>query len=84
MQGNPQPITIPIKDVASYVGFTWRHDDINALDAIAYYLKYQDDPGGYRDKMQAIVNYNEDDCMATLVVRDWLEERSHSNKGDRE
>jgi uncharacterized protein len=73
-----------LKDVAGYLGFTWRHDDINALDAIAYYLKYQDNPSGYRDKMQAIVDYNEDDCIATRVVRDWLQEGSLSNKGERD
>jgi uncharacterized protein len=73
-----------LKEVAGYLGFKWRHDDINALDAIAYYLKYQDDPDGYRDEMKAIVDYNEDDCMATRVVKDWLQERSRSNKGDRE
>ena len=73
-----------LKEVAGYLGFTWRHDGINALDAIAYYLKYQDDPAGYQDEMQAIVDYNEDDCIATRVVRDWLEEWSLSNKGDRE
>jgi uncharacterized protein len=65
-----------LKEVAGYLGFKWRHDDINALDAIAYYLKYQDDPDGYRDEIQAIVDYNEDDCIATRVVRDWLQERS--------
>jgi len=61
-----------LKEVAGYLGFKWRHDDINALDAIAYYLKYQDDPAGYQAEIQAIVDYNEDDCMATRVVRDWL------------
>ena len=73
-----------LKDIADYLGFKWRHEDINALDAIAYYLKYQNDPARYKDKLQAIVDYNEDDCLATRVVRDWLEERSFSNKGDRE
>jgi predicted RecB family nuclease len=73
-----------LKDVAGYLGFTWRREDINALDAIAYYLKYQDNPDGYREKMQAIVDYNEDDCTATRVVKDWLGEGSLSNKGDRE
>jgi uncharacterized protein len=66
-----------LKDVADYLGFKWRHDDVNALDAIAYYLKYQDNPDGYRDEMQAIIEYNEDDCTATRVVKDWLQERSH-------
>ena len=64
-----------LKDIADYIGFKWRHGDINALDAIAYYLKYQEDPDSFKDKMQAIVDYNEDDCTATRVVRDWLQGR---------
>ena len=65
-----------LKDIADYLGFKWRHEDINALDSIAYYLKYQENPDGFKDKMQAIVDYNEDDCIATRVVKDWLQERS--------
>jgi uncharacterized protein len=61
-----------LKDIASYLRFKWRHADINALDAIAYYLKYQADPDGYRDKIQAVIDYNEDDCRATVVIKDWL------------
>jgi len=70
-----------LKDVATFLGFKWRHDDINALDAIAYYLKYQEDPDRYKDKLQGIVDYNEDDCVATRVVKDWLHERSLSEEG---
>ena len=73
-----------LKEVAGYLGFTWRHDDINALDAIAYYLKYQDAPDTYRDRIQAIIDYNEDDCMATRAVKDWLHERSFSHRGNSE
>lgn len=62
-----------LKDIASYLGFRWRHDDINALDAIAYYLRYQSDPEGYRLKIQDIIDYNEDDCRATKHIKDWLE-----------
>ena len=65
-----------LKDIADYLGFKWRHNDINALDAIAYYFKYQKDPKDWRNKMQAIVDYNEDDCVATRLVKDWLQERS--------
>ena len=65
-----------LKDVAAFLGFKWRHDDINALDAIAYYLKYQTDPEQYREKIQAVIDYNEDDCRATKRIKDWLQERS--------
>lgn len=64
-----------LKDVAVFLGFRWRHDDINALDAIAYYLKYQTDPKMYKDKIQAIIDYNEDDCRATKQIKDWLQEQ---------
>ena len=62
-----------LKDVAAFLGFKWRHDDINALDAIAYYIRYQTDPETYRGKIQAIIDYNEDDCRATKLIKDWLQ-----------
>ena len=64
-----------LKDIASFLGFKWRHGDINALDAIAYYLKYQTDPDGYGEKIQAVIDYNEDDCRATKIIKDWLQEQ---------
>lgn len=63
-----------LKDIADFLGFKWRHEDINALDAIAYYLKYQEDPDGFKNRIKAIVDYNEDDCVATKRVKDWLQE----------
>jgi uncharacterized protein len=65
-----------LKDIASFLGYKWRHDDINALDAIAYYLRFQKNPEGYREKMKAVIDYNEDDCRATKIVKDWLRARS--------
>ncbi len=66
-----------LKDIASFLGFKWRHGDINALDAIAYYLKYQTDPVGYREKIRAVIDYNEDDCRATKAIKDWLAEKNN-------
>lgn len=65
-----------LKDIASFLGFKWRHDDVNALDAIAYYLKYQTDPAELREKMEAVVDYNEDDCRATEMIKDWLDRQT--------
>lgn len=65
-----------LKDIASFLGYKWRHEDINALDAIAYYLRFQKNPEGYREKLKAVIDYNEDDCRATKIVKDWLQERS--------
>jgi uncharacterized protein len=66
-----------LKDIASFLGFKWRHIDINALDAIAYYLKYQTDQDGYQEKIQAVIDYNEDDCRATKTIKDWLAEQKN-------
>jgi predicted RecB family nuclease len=54
-----------LKDIAAYLRFKWRHGDINALDAIAYYLKYQADPDRYRDKIQAVIEPHKtpDSCL---------------------
>jgi predicted RecB family nuclease len=73
----PTP-TNGLKDIAKYLGFRWRHDDVNALDAIAWYLRFQKDPDSWMENLRAVVDYNEDDCMATKFVKDWLVARSGS------
>jgi len=67
-----------LKDIAKHLGFRWRHEDVNALDAIAWYLRFQKDPDTWRIKLSAVIDYNEDDCMATKFVKDWLASRSES------
>jgi predicted RecB family nuclease len=67
----PTP-TNGLKDIAKHLGFRWRHEDVNALDAIAWYLRAQKEPGAWREKLEAVIDYNEDDCMATKFIRDWL------------
>jgi predicted RecB family nuclease len=67
----PTP-TNGLKDIAKYLGFRWRHDDVNALDAIAWYLRFQKDPDTWMENLRTVVDYNEDDCMATKFVKEWL------------
>jgi uncharacterized protein len=66
-----------LKEIAAFLGFRWRNQEINALDAIAYYLKYQENPEAFEENMCAIVGYNEDDCIATRVIKDWLKEQCY-------
>ena len=61
-----------IKDIAKYLGFSWRHDNIGAMSAIDLYLKYADCPESNKKEMQLVMDYNEDDCIATRVIKDWL------------
>lgn len=62
-----------LKPVAKYLGFSWRHKNVNATESIALYLDYVADPSKNKDKLQLILDYNEDDCIATRVIKDWLE-----------
>lgn len=61
-----------IKQVAPYMGFEWRHDDVSGTEAIAMYYEYVDDPKGNAELLEKVIDYNEDDVVATRVVKDWL------------
>ena len=61
-----------LKKIAPYLGFTWRHKDVNATESIAMYFDYVKDPIGNKANFQKIIDYNEDDCIATRVIKDWL------------
>lgn len=60
-----------LKPVARYLGFTWRHKNVDATESIALYLDHVANPD--EGKLQLILDYNEDDCIATRVIKDWLE-----------
>jgi predicted RecB family nuclease len=62
-----------LKPVAKYLGFTWRHKNVDATESIALYLDHVANPGESEGKLQLILDYNEDDCIATRVIKDWLE-----------
>src|SRR5579885_1484362 len=62
-----------LKPVAKYLGFSWRHKNVDATESIALYLDYVIDPVKNKDKLQLILDYNEDDCIATKIIKDWLE-----------
>ena len=61
-----------LKQIAAYLGFSWRHKDVSATESIAMYLDYVNNSEGSEVKLQKIVDYNEDDCIATRVIKDWL------------
>jgi len=54
---------------------------VNALDSIAWYLRYQSDPESWQEKLQGIVDYNEDDCRATKHIKDWLAAQASPGEG---
>jgi predicted RecB family nuclease len=65
-----------LKEVAAYIGYKWKHADVNAMESIALYFQYLQDPAKNGDKLDKVVDYNKDDCMATMLIKDWLEKES--------
>lgn len=59
-----------IKAIAPYLGFSWRHKSVNAMESIALYLEYA--RSGDVARLRLVLDYNEDDCRAMVVVKDWL------------
>lgn len=61
-----------IKDIATYLGFNWRDETPSGALSIQWYNEY------LRSKdnkyLQRIIEYNEDDCKATMVLKDKLAE----------
>ena len=61
-----------LKDIAKCLGFNWRHGDVDALTSVALYFQYLDSNGKNQEDRQKILDYNEDDCLATMHIFDWL------------
>jgi predicted RecB family nuclease len=61
-----------LKDIARFLGFDWRQGDVDALASVALYSRWIDSEGTDAAAKQSILDYNEDDCRATMVVYDWL------------
>ena len=71
-----QTVVLPIesyalKAIARWIGFEWRDPQAHGSQCIYWYDRWLST--GDRSFLEAIERYNEDDCRATLVVKDWLE-----------
>lgn len=68
-------VTLPVesyalKPIARWLGFEWRNPSGNGTQAIYWYDQWC--ATGDRQYLEAIVDYNEDDCRATYHVKEWL------------
>jgi predicted RecB family nuclease len=61
-----------LKEIAKSLGFNWRHTDVDALESVALYFQYLDSACTDEEARQKILDYNEDDCLATMYIFDWL------------
>jgi predicted RecB family nuclease len=72
-----QMATMPVesyalKNIARWVGFHWRDESANGAQAVFWYNQWL--TTGDRAHLDAILAYNEDDCRATYIVKEWMAE----------
>ena len=62
-----------IKAIAQYLNFSWRDETPSGALSIQWYNDYL----ATRDEkyLTRVLEYNEDDCRATMVVKDYLKQR---------
>lgn len=67
-----------IKTLAKFLGFAWRDTDPSGAASIEWFDRWIET--GDRTVLQRIIDYNEDDCVATRVVLDGIRQLSaHSD-----
>ena len=72
-----ETVTLPVesyalKPVAKWLGFEWRDPTANGAQSVCWYEQWL--KTGDRSLLDAIVQYNEDDCRATFHIKEWLTE----------
>lgn len=71
MQSTIFPVeSYSLKAIANWIGFYWRETSGSGDQSVCWYdrwLSTQD-----RTLLELILSYNEDDCRATLYLKDWL------------
>ncbi|MBM0740633.1 TM0106 family RecB-like putative nuclease [Phormidium sp. CLA17] len=68
-------VTLPVesyalKQIARWLGFEWRDPSANGAQSICWYAQWLST--GDRAHLNAILTYNEDDCLATHHIKEWL------------
>jgi predicted RecB family nuclease len=62
-----------IKAIAQYLGFQWRDETPSGALSIQWYNDFL--ATGDDSYLNRVLEYNEDDCKATMVVKDYLKQR---------
>ena len=57
-------------DIAKFLKFDWRDKTPSGALSIQWFNEYLEDKDP--KKLQRIIEYNEDDCKATMVIKDYL------------
>ncbi len=67
-----------LKQIAAYLGFSWRDPSANGSQAVFWYDQWLET--GDRDLLNTIEIYNEDDCWATYHIAKWLEDIAQADQ----
>jgi len=62
-----------IKDVAKYFGFKWSAQDAGGAQSMVWYDKWLEKKN--KRYLNEVLRYNEEDCKAMIVVKDWIENK---------
>jgi len=65
-----------LKDLARYIGFSWRAEDASGVNSIRWYHEWLE--RGDKSLLERIVQYNEDDVRATYLLKTWLKKQRPS------
>lgn len=58
-----------LKDIAQFLGFHWRHQDASGLNSVLWYEEWL--KSGNQDALKDVIEYNEDDVLATWHLQQW-------------
>lgn len=61
-----------LKNIAGYLGFKWSVEDPSGANSIAWYNKYLENPIKNKEYLDKIIQYNQEDCRATILIKDYL------------
>lgn len=62
-----------LKDIAKHIGFSWRDTDPSGASSIQWFNKWLITQN--EEDWERILKYNEDDCRATVALKDYLVEK---------
>jgi uncharacterized protein len=60
-----------IKDIATFLGFSWTSEKASGGQSMIWYDKYQET--GKKSYLKEILRYNKEDCEAEVVVKNFIE-----------
>jgi uncharacterized protein len=68
-------VTFPVenyslKTLANWLGFQWRDSNASGDQSVWWYDQWLETRD--RNFLDLVLRYNEDDCRATWILKDWL------------